>query len=270
MSSIRAATAIGVGYLLGRRRKLRTAALLAAATAVGGKSVGGLILQRGIKMLGSTEAFAKLAPQLGDITETVRDDLLAAGKAAATAAVINRVDSLTSSIHDRAERLRNPGDVVAAGAEEATEAAGTAGRAASSAGRRATSGAGGAARRATGRGRPDAREPDDRDQDQDQDETNDLVDRDRDEYRDRREPDDYEGEPDDYDEPEDRSGPDDDDAEPDDHDEPEDRGEADYDEAEPAGGRAGRPAGNRTGRAPAASARRGNGERRTPVSRARR
>jgi hypothetical protein len=43
--SIRAATAIGVGYVLGRRRKLRTAALLAAATAVGGKSVGGLILE---------------------------------------------------------------------------------------------------------------------------------------------------------------------------------------------------------------------------------
>ncbi len=111
-----------------------------------------------MKMLGATEVFGKPAPQLGDITDTVRDELLTAGKAAATAAVSNRVDSLTSSIHERAERLRNPGDAVAARAGEATEAAGTAGRTASSGARRATSAAGGAARRATGRGRPGARD----------------------------------------------------------------------------------------------------------------
>jgi hypothetical protein len=265
--SMRAATAIGVGYLLGRRRKLGTAALLAAATAVGGKSVGGLVLQRGIKMLGSMEAFSKLAPQLGDITDTVRDELLTAGKAAATAAVSNRIDSLTNSIHDRAERLRNPGDVVAGGAEEATEAAGTAGRAASSGARRATSAAGGAGsagRRATGRGRPDARDQDDRDQDQDYDEADDLADRDRDDYRDRREPDDYEGEPDDYDdEPDETRGPDD-------YDEPDDTRGPDDEDAEPNGDRAGGRAGQRTGRAPAASGRRGDTQRRTPVSRARR
>ena len=110
--SMRAATAIGVGYLLGRRRKLRTATLMAAATAVGGTTVGGLLLKRGMKMLNSTEAFGKIAPQLTQITDTVRGDLLTAGKAAATAAVSNRVDSLTGSLHDHAERLRNPADAV--------------------------------------------------------------------------------------------------------------------------------------------------------------
>jgi hypothetical protein len=146
--SMRAATALGVGYLLGRRRKLRTAILMAAATAVGNSSAGGVVLQRVIKMAGSTEVFGKLAPQLGEITDAVRGDLLATGKAAIATAVSNQVDSLTGAIHERAERLRNP----AAMAEDAGEAVGTAGRAASSGGRRAASTAEGAARRAAGRG----------------------------------------------------------------------------------------------------------------------
>ena len=162
-ASMRAATAIGVGYLLGRRRKLRTATLMAAATAVGGMTVGGLLLKRGMKMLNSTEAFGKLAPQLTEITDTVRGDLLTAGKAAATAAVSNRVDSLTGSLHDHAERLRNPADTVSDVAEGAGEAAGTAGRAASGGAGRAASTAGGTARRVTGRRGTRTAEPEDED-----------------------------------------------------------------------------------------------------------
>ena len=153
---MRAATAIGIGYLLGRRKKLRTATLLAAATAAGGSAIAGPALRRGMKMLGNTEALNKVAPQLGELTETLRGDLLDAGKAAASAAVSNRVDALTDSLHDRAERLRNPEAVVAEGADQAAEA----GRAGGRAGRRAASSAGGAARRATGRGRSRARDED--------------------------------------------------------------------------------------------------------------
>ena len=152
-SGMRAATAVGVGYLLGRRKKFRTATLMAAATAVGGTTVGGLVLRRGMKMLGNTEAIGKVAPQLGELADTVRGDLLSAGKAAATAAVSSRVDALTDSIHDRAERVRNPDALVEEGAGQAAET----GRAASRAGRRAASGAGGATRRAAGRGRPTSR-----------------------------------------------------------------------------------------------------------------
>ena len=259
--SMQAAMTLGVGYALGRRRKLRTATLLAAATAFGSTNVSGLVLQRGMKLLASTDAFAKLAPQLGEITNTVRGDLLDAGKAAVGAAVSNQVDSLTSSIHERADRLRNPADAAAAGAGEATEAAGTAGRAASSGTRRATSTAGGAARKASRGDTSDARDQDDRDQDDY--EGDDLTDQDRDEQN-RDEPDDYderepdvndEGEPDDYDAGE----PDvNDEGEPDVNDE----GEPDDDDAAPAG----RPTRGR----PATPARRGDGQRRSPVSRARR
>ncbi len=206
--SARAAAALGVGYVLGRRRKLRTAALLAAATAVGGKGIGGMALQRGMRMLGSTEAIGKIAPQLGEITDTVRGDLLPAGKAAVSAAVTSRVDSLAGSLHDRAEQLRNPAGTVAAGAEGAKKTTGratsSAGRAASSAGRAASGAARG--RRLGGRG-TDAESEDERD-------VRDVRDEEEDEYDDgdlddgdleHGEPDDYEeGEPaDDYDEPDD-------------------------------------------------------------------
>ena len=80
--SMRAATAIGVGYLLGRRRKLRTATFMAVATAVGGTTLGGMMLKRGMKMLNNSEALGKIAPQLTEITDVVRGDLLTAGKAA--------------------------------------------------------------------------------------------------------------------------------------------------------------------------------------------
>jgi len=241
--SMRAATALGIGYVLGRKKRLRTATLLAAVTAFGSSSAGSLVLQRGLKVLSNTDAFGKLSPQLGEIVDTVRGDLLDAGKAAVGAAVSNQVDSLTSSIHERAERLRNPGDVVADGAGEATEAAGTAGKAASSGARRATSTAGGAARKATGRGKADARDEDERDEDDY--EADDLADRDRDDYQDRDEPDDYdEGEPTDYDDTDDEDA-----REPD-------------DEAEPPR--------RRTGGRATAPPQRGGGQRRSPVSRARR
>jgi hypothetical protein len=153
----RAAAALAIGYVLGRRKRLRTATLMTVATAVGGTTVGGIVLKRGMKMLNSTEAFGKIAPQLSEITDTVRGDLLTAAKDAASAAVTSRIDTFTDSLHDRADRLRNPGETVAEGAGEAAEA----GRAATRTGRRAASGAagratstvGGTARRMTGRGR---------------------------------------------------------------------------------------------------------------------
>jgi hypothetical protein len=153
---MRAAAAIAVGYVLGRRKKFRTATLMAAATAVGGTTVGGLALRRGVKMLGSSEALGKVAPQLGEIVDTVRGDLLDAGKAAAAAAVTNRLDTLTDSIHERADRVRNPEAFVEEGVGQAAET----GRAAGRAGRQAASGAGGAARR-LGRGAPRSRDEED-------------------------------------------------------------------------------------------------------------
>jgi hypothetical protein len=127
--STQAALAIGAGYLLGRRRKMRLAAMLAAGAATGGLgSLGGKALQRGIKMLGSTEALGKFAPQLGELADTVRGDLIDAGKAAATAAVNNRIESLTDSLHERAEFVRDPGAAVGGAGKAARSGAGEATR----------------------------------------------------------------------------------------------------------------------------------------------
>jgi hypothetical protein len=115
-----AALALGLGYLLGRRRKLRRAVLLAAVTATGVSGPLGTVLGRGAKKLASTEMLGKVAPQLGDIVETVRGDLLDAGKAAAIAAVNGRVESLTDTLHDRAESLRNPADAATEAGEAVT------------------------------------------------------------------------------------------------------------------------------------------------------
>jgi hypothetical protein len=114
------ALALGVGYVLGRRRKLRMTTMLAAAAATGGAgTLGGIALRRGLKMLSSTEALGDLGPQLGEIAETVRGDLVDAGKAAALAAVNERIGSLSDTLHDRAESLRSPAADVAEGAESA-------------------------------------------------------------------------------------------------------------------------------------------------------
>lgn len=104
-----AAIAVGVGYLLGRRRKLRRAAMLAAVTACG--RPGGLsrvLLRRGLEALETTELAGKLTPQLGEIAETARSELLDAGKTAAMALVSNRVESLSDALHSRAQVLRDP------------------------------------------------------------------------------------------------------------------------------------------------------------------
>lgn len=182
-----AALAVGAGYLLGRRRKMRLATIVAAGAATGGLgSLGGGLLKKGVKMLGSTEALGKVAPQLGDLADTFRGDLIDAGKAAATAAVTNRIESLTDSLHERAELIREPGEAAAGAAGGATKAA--------------RKGAGEATRRVR-RGRPSARdeEPDEpRDEDELRDE-----DEPRDEEFDSEEPDEPMAEEPEAEEPED-------------------------------------------------------------------
>jgi hypothetical protein len=114
-----AALALGVGYVLGRRRKFRMATVMAIATVTGG--LGGLgpaALRRGAKYLGSTDIAGALGPQVGEIVSTIRGELLDAGKAAAAAAVSNRIESLSDNLHDRADALKNP-EAAVAGAGEA-------------------------------------------------------------------------------------------------------------------------------------------------------
>ncbi len=105
------ALAIGAGYLLGRKRKLRLALVLAGAATTG--KVGGIATQamkRGGSLVGSPEAIGKLSPELGNVMGTVKNDLADAGKAAVRAAAVNRVNRLTDSLHERAEGFRSPRD----------------------------------------------------------------------------------------------------------------------------------------------------------------
>jgi hypothetical protein len=108
------ALAIGVGYILGRRRKMRLATMLAAGAATGGLAkLGPIALKRGAKLLSSTDIGGTLGPQMEEIFSTVRGDLLDAAKGAAAAAVTSRVDSLSENLHERADALRNPQAAVA-------------------------------------------------------------------------------------------------------------------------------------------------------------
>jgi hypothetical protein len=124
------ALAVGVGYILGRRRKMRMATMIAVGAATGG--IGGLgpaVLKRGAKMLGSTDIAGTFGPQVNEIVSTIRGDLLDAGKAAATTAVSSRMDSLSDSLHERAEAFRNPEAAMAGVGRAAGQAGETAGRA---------------------------------------------------------------------------------------------------------------------------------------------
>jgi hypothetical protein len=114
-SGTQTAVALAFGYVLGRRRKMRLALMLAAAAMTPGLGgVGGQLARKGTKALGSTDAFGKLSPELAEMTGLVRGDLADAGKAAAMTAVNSRVEDLTDWIHDRAEAWR---EAIPAGAD---------------------------------------------------------------------------------------------------------------------------------------------------------
>jgi len=145
------ALALGVGYILGRRRKMRLATMLALGAATGGAAkLGPAALRHGTKYLGKTDVVGALGPQVTEIVDTVRGELLDAAKGAAAAAVTSRIDSLSDNLHDRAETLRNPEAAVGKVGETAGE---TVGRAGETVGR-----AGGKLRGQRRRGRADIEE----------------------------------------------------------------------------------------------------------------
>src|SRR5215475_13168755 len=103
------ALALGVGYILGRNRKMRLATMLAIGAATGGAAkLGPAALRQGTKYLGKSDIAGALGPQVTEIVNTVRGELLDAAKGAATAAVTSQIDSLSDNLHERAETLRNP------------------------------------------------------------------------------------------------------------------------------------------------------------------
>ncbi|MEW2443595.1 hypothetical protein [Micromonospora marina] len=98
-SGARIALAVGVGYVIGRRRKLRTALTLAAAVAAGraSQNPGGL-KQMATGLLGTS-------PQLGSLGK-LGAPLVTAGKAAATVAAGSGIDAVSGKLRGGADALR--------------------------------------------------------------------------------------------------------------------------------------------------------------------
>ncbi len=203
---IQTAVALGVGYILGRRRKMRLATMLALGAATGGAAkLGPAAMRQGAKYIGKTDIAGALGPQVTEIVNTVRGELLDAAKGAAAAAVTSRIDSLSDNLHERAETLKNPEAAVGKVGETAGETVGRAGETVGRAGRKV----GGLRRRGRAadiedEAEPDAEEP-----------GNGRVRRER--SRASEEPDEYEEPADEYEEEEDL-----DEASADEADEPED------------------------------------------------
>ncbi|NMO50721.1 hypothetical protein HH310_05875 [Actinoplanes sp. TBRC 11911] len=91
--------AVGLGYLLGRRKKLRTAMAVGSALAVGRFSRDpASLLKAGGELLGNS-------PILGQVSGLAKP-LTAAGKAAAAGAVTRGIDSMGDRIKRRTDALR--------------------------------------------------------------------------------------------------------------------------------------------------------------------
>jgi hypothetical protein len=126
------AVALGVGYVLGRRRKRRLAIMLGTAALMSGSGgPAGQLIRGGAKMVGSTlgkaDVLGKVSPEVGEITGLIRGDLLEAGKGAAKAAVTSRIDSLTDRLHDQAETMRSAAEAGSAAVDATGDVAREAG-----------------------------------------------------------------------------------------------------------------------------------------------
>lgn len=91
----RVAVGIGLGYLLGRTRKMRLALMVAAAGLSGNAGSPRALVQQGLKQLASS-------PELSKIAETALGELLDAAKSAAIGVATSRIDSLSDRLQERA------------------------------------------------------------------------------------------------------------------------------------------------------------------------
>ncbi|MBF4998869.1 hypothetical protein IRT45_17110 [Nocardia sp. BSTN01] len=86
------AVGVGIGYLLGRTRKMRFALGVAGAMmAKRSSDIPGELLERGTSLL-------KSSADLTQLTDTVRDELLGAARSAAVTAASNQLDSLNTRL----------------------------------------------------------------------------------------------------------------------------------------------------------------------------
>lgn len=101
-SGPRIATAVAVGYALGRSRRMKMAI-----------TVGGLLAGRRLKadpkeLLQKGSNLLSSSPELSELSSAVRGQLLEAAKTAATAAASNKINALGASLTERAAKVREP------------------------------------------------------------------------------------------------------------------------------------------------------------------
>jgi hypothetical protein len=111
-NAARMALAATAAYPLGRYHKLRWALMLAAFAATGRLESPGRFALRGVKELANS-------PELSELTDAVRGQLLDAARSAAMSAVTSSVGSLTDRLNDQTEALRKPAADVAGGVSKA-------------------------------------------------------------------------------------------------------------------------------------------------------
>ncbi|WP_327099537.1 hypothetical protein OIE68_12495 [Nocardia vinacea] len=93
---VRIAIGVGIGYVLGRTRKMRLAlALAGAAMARRSEGTPADLLERGTSLLRSS-------PELTQITDTVKGELIGAVRSAAVTAASHRIDALNARLQQRA------------------------------------------------------------------------------------------------------------------------------------------------------------------------
>lgn len=99
---MRMAGAVGVGYVLGRTRKMKFALML-AGVGMSGRGGPQALLERATSAVGS-------APELAKITDTVRGELLDAARSAAVTAASNRIDALNTRLQQHDEVAAGSGE----------------------------------------------------------------------------------------------------------------------------------------------------------------
>lgn len=107
-SATRMALVAAVAYPLGRYRKLRWAVSLAAMAATGRVESPAQMATQGVKKLASSK-------ELGEITETLKGELVEAAVGAATSAATTRLRSLSDQMNDQTDALRRHGSAALKG-----------------------------------------------------------------------------------------------------------------------------------------------------------
>ena len=111
-SAARMALVAAAAYPLGRYHKLRWALMVAALAATGRLESPGQFALRGVKDLANS-------PELSELTDAVRGQLLDAARGAAISAATSSIGSLTDRDNDQTEALRKGGAEAAEGVSKA-------------------------------------------------------------------------------------------------------------------------------------------------------